>query len=271
MRAYDRWRHYTIVRLLARWILRLLMLFLLALLWQALVEWGAINQVILAKPTSIVDQIGDIVFASFFWEHFAGTINGTLAGFGVGSSIGFLLAATIVLFPRTKPFVSEYVVAFEAIPKVALVPVIVVWFGFGSTSKVVLASMIAFFPVFLTTLAGIAAVAEDDHKLLSSLRANRVQRLYMLQLPNALPNIFGGLKIALANALVGTILAEFLFGNVGLGFLIKLYNSQVKIAELFAVMFSVSIAALFLFYMLDVVQRRFAFWVRPLDQGPTVG
>ena len=93
----------------------------------------------------------------------------------------------------------------------------------------------------------------------------------MLQFPHALPNFFGGLKVALANAIVGTILAEFLFGNEGLGFLIKLFFSQLKVGDLFAVMAAVSLAALLLFFLLDIAQRRIAFWVKPLDQAPSVG
>ena len=268
--AEELWATYLAVRLAGRWALRFFMLFLLALVWQAVVDWGLISEVSISRPTAIAAKIWDIYGAEFFWEAFQATVLSTLMGLGIGTSIGLVLAITIVLFPWTRFIVSDYAVAFEAIPKVALVPLLVTWFGFGLTSKVFLSAIIAFFPVFLTVLAGVARVPEDNHRLLSNYGANRVQRLYMLQFPHALPNFFGGLKVALANAIVGTILAEFLFGNTGLGFLIKLFFSQLKVADLFAVMMAVSLAALTLFFLLDVAQRRIAFWVKPLDQGQSL-
>lgn len=270
-RAQDLGAEYRVVRFAGRWALRLFMLFLLGLVWQAVVDWGLINEVSVSRPTAIAARIWDIYAAEFFWSSFKATVLSTLMGLSIGTGIGLVLAITIVLFPWTRFIVSDYAVAFEAIPKVALVPVLVTWFGFGVTSKVLLAAIIAFFPIFLTTLAGVARVPEDNHRLLTSYGANRVQRLYMLQFPHALPNFFGGLKVALANAIVGTILAEFLFGNQGLGFLIKLFFSQLKVGDLFAVMAAVSLAALLLFFLLDIAQRRIAFWVKPLDQAPSIG
>ena len=266
--AADLWSRYLVVRVATRWALRLFMFFLFGLAWELVVEWGWIAEITVSRPTAIADQIWDLYQTTLFWEFFRATVLSTLGGLGIGTGIGLILALTIVLFPWTRFIVSDYAVAFEAIPKVTLVPVLVTAFGFGLTSKLLLAAIISFFPIFLTVLAGVARVPEDNHRLMSSYQVNRVQRLYMLQFPHALPNFFGGLKVALANAIVGTILAEFLLGNEGLGFMIKLFFSQLRVADLFAVMIAVSLTALMLFFLMDFAQRKIAFWVKPLDQAP---
>lgn len=270
-RADDLWSSHLAVRVAGRWALRFFMFFLFALAWELVVDWGWIAEVTVSRPTAIAEKIWDIYQTTLFWEFFRATVLSTLAGLGIGMGIGLSLAVTIVLFPWTRFIVSDYAVAFEAIPKVTLVPVLVTAFGFGLTSKLLLAAIISFFPIFLTTLAGVARVPEDNHRLLSSYQVNRIQRFYMLQFPHALPNFFGGLKVALANAIVGTILAEFLLGNEGLGFMIKLFFSQLKVADLFSVMIAVSLTALMLFFLLDLMQRKIAFWVKPLDQAPMGG
>ena len=245
------------------------MLAVLILVWEG-VSGNLVNDVIVPHPGDVWTEAKSLLPAAFFPEHLKVTVIETVAGFGLGSAIGLSLAIMLVMFPILRPIFIHYIVAFEAIPKVTLIPVLVTWFGFGLNSKIGLATMLAFFPVFLTATAGMYSVPTADYKLMTSLRANRLQLMYMTQLPHALPALFAGLRLALTMALIGSIVAEFFGADRGLGFLIVLYNQQVLTEKVFVVMIALSLVALALYFLLDIVQRRVVFWAAPeiaLAQG----
>lgn len=269
---------YAVVRHTARWGLRIVLLAILVAFWQLLVTGsvfgelqvlgtGWVNDAILPRTDDIADEMWFLLFDSgFFWEHWWQTLRNTLAGFAIGSVLGASLAIAMVLWPRTRAAISDSAIAFEAIPKVTIIPVLFAWFGFGGQSMMILAVMITFFPVFLTSLVGMTHVPEDDIKLMNSFRCNRYQMLYMMRFPHALPNVFGGLKIGIANAMIGAILAEFLFGNSGLGFLVDLYYNTLRVPEEFAAMFLIAITFVILFGALEITQRFVVFWSKTAEE-----
>jgi NitT/TauT family transport system permease protein len=255
-----------------RWAVRIGVFVALINLWEWWVNSGRANEAIFPAPSRIWAALqsffgGDLTwdtplffFAPFFRDHFAATMAETAIGFSIGTLIGFSLAIIITMWPFMKKILSDYIVAFEAIPKVALVPLFVTWFGVGHQSKIVLAATITFFPVFLTSYTGMNTVPEDYTKLVVQLRSNRFQRMRMLQFPHCLPTAFAGLKQALTNSLIGAIIAEFFGAREGLGFLITIYSFQLRTDRLFAVLIIISALALAFFLILDLLAKKICFW-----------
>jgi len=145
-------------------------------------------------------------------------------------------------------------------PKVALAPLIIVWFGLGLTSKVVNAALVAFFPLMVNTIVGLRSAEEDKVNLMKSLAATRTQIFWMLQLPNAMPYIFAGLEIAMIFALIGAIVAEFVGAQAGLGMLIQSMNFTMDVAGQFSVLLLLSLIGLGLNWIVIAVRRRVLFW-----------
>ncbi len=135
---------------------------------------------------------------------------------------------------------------FQAMPKVALAPLIIIWFGLGLTSKVVSAALVAFFPLMVNTIVGLRSADEDRINLMRSLAATRWQIFWMLQLPNAMPYIFAGLEIAMIFALIGAIVAEFVGAQAGLGMLMQSMNFTMDVAGQFSVLLILSVLGLML-------------------------
>jgi len=150
-------------------------------------------------------------------------------------------------------------------PKVALAPMIVVWFGLGLTSKVVSAALVAFFPLMVNTVVGLRSVDEDRINLMRSLAASHRQIFTMLLLPNALPYIFAGLEVAMVFALIGAIVAEFIGAQAGLGMLIQSMNSTLDVAGQFSILLILSLIGVSLNSCVVAVRRRVLFWDRPRD------
>jgi NitT/TauT family transport system permease protein len=149
---------------------------------------------------------------------------------------------------------------FQAMPKVALAPLIIIWFGLGLTSKVVSAALVAFFPLMVNTIVGLRSSEEDRVNLMRSLAATRGQIFWMLQLPNALPYIFAGLEIAMIFALIGAIVAEFVGAQSGLGMLMQSMNFTMDVAGQFSVLLILSVVGLLLNTIVTEVRRRVLFW-----------
>ena len=274
-RSYRHWASFAGVRFFGRWALRLLMLGLLMVVLEFAVdgEWLFFKDTVLPRPFGftgdrggVIDELDFLIFGDFFWQHWVSTVKNTMIGFAIGAAIGLSLAISIVLYPISKPFVSDSVVGFEALPKILLIPVLFTWFGFGGASIIILTAMITFFPVFVSSLTGMINVPEDDRRLLASYQAGRVQRLYMSNIPRSFPNIFGGLKIGIANSMIGTILAEFIFGNEGLGFLVDLFHNRVLLEREWAGMVAVAVTFALLFWGLEMLQRYVAFWEKTPDE-----
>jgi NitT/TauT family transport system permease protein len=188
------------------------------------------------------------------------TLTETLLGFAFGSLLAFALGIAVALSRRTEYFLYPFIVMFQAMPKVALAPLIIIWFGLGLTSKVVSAALVAFFPLMVNTIVGLRSADEDRINLMRSLAATRGQIFWMLQLPNAMPYIFAGLEIAMIFALIGAIVAEFVGAQSGLGMLMQSMNFTMDVAGQFSVLLILSVLGLLLNTLVNQVRRRVLFW-----------
>ena len=166
----------------------------------------------------------------------------------------------VALSRRVEYFLYPFIVMFQAMPKVALAPLIIVWFGLGITSKVINAALVAFFPLMVNTIVGLRSAEEDRINLMKSLAATRSQIFWMLQLPNAMPYIFAGLEIAMIFALIGAIVGEFVGAQSGLGMLIQSMNFSMDVAGQFSVLLILSVLGLTLNGIVAAVRRRVLFW-----------
>jgi len=178
----------------------------------------------------------------------------------LGTALAFVLGTVIALSRPLEYFLYPFVVMFQAMPKVALAPLIIVWFGLGLASKVVNAGLVAFFPLMVNTIVGLRSAEEDKVNLMRSLAASKTQIFWMLQLPNAMPYIFAGLEIAMIFALIGAIVAEFVGAQSGLGMLIQSMNFTMDVAGQFSVLLLLSILGLLLNGIVTGVRRRVLFW-----------
>ena len=188
------------------------------------------------------------------------TVLETLLGFLLGSALGFVLGTAVALNRYVEHFFYPYIVMFQSVPKVALAPLIVVWFGLGLKSQVVNAALVATFPVLVNTIVGLKSADEDRMNLMRSLGASKSQVFRMLRVPNALPFVMAGLDVAMVFALIGAIVAEFVGSTAGLGMLIQSMNFNMDVAGQFSVLLILSFLGLLLNRCIHLIRRRILFW-----------
>jgi NitT/TauT family transport system permease protein len=244
----------------ATFLLRLLLIVVFLAVWEAIVRLFAIPAFILPAPTSIFMALYRGIASSLYLDHVWVTLTETLLGFALGTILAFALGIAVALSRRTEYFLYPFIVMFQAMPKVALVPLIIIWCGLGLISKVVSAALVAFFPLMVNTIVGLRSADEDRINLMRSLAATRGQIFWMLQLPNAMPYIFAGLEIAMIFALIGAIVAEFVGAQSGLGMLMQSMNFTMDVAGQFSVLLILSVLGLALNSLVSEVRRRVLFW-----------
>jgi NitT/TauT family transport system permease protein len=162
-------------------------------------------------------------------------------------------------YPVAEVALNPLIVFFQIIPKIALAPIFLLWFGFGLAPKVLLVAIIAFFPVTLNTISGLMATSPDLAYLVQSVGGTRTQHLWRVELPSALPQIFAGLKIAMTFSVIGAVVGEFTGGSEGLGYLILFSSSQVKTPLLFAALLAIALLGLVMYYAIVWLE----YWVLP--------
>jgi NitT/TauT family transport system permease protein len=238
------------------------LLFIAALLgaW----EWGIIYfntpAYIVPAPSSIAYAMYNGIASNLYLGHLGATIGETLLGFASGCALAFMLGTVVALSRTVEYYLYPIIIMFQAMPKVALVPLILVWFGLGLTSKVISAALVAFFPLMVNTIVGLRSADEDRINLMRSLSASRWQIFRMLQLPNAMPYIFAGLEIAMIFALIGAIVAELISSERGLGMLMQSMSFTMDVAGQFSILFILSVLGLILNGVVTLVRRRVLFW-----------
>jgi len=229
--------------------------------WEAIAAAGLVHRIILPPPSAVLVALVELVTWELFPFHVGITLYELLMGFFIGSTIGIVLGVVLASIPITRAVLYPYIVAFQALPKVALAPIFVTWFGFGLESKIVMAVTICFFPVVVNTLVGLTTVDESAMKLMRSLTATRYQIFVKLLVPGAMPMIMAGLKTSLTFATIGAIVGEFIGGKEGLGYLIHVFNFQMSIPTVFAVIVFLAVLSTALYLIIELVDRRVVFWV----------
>ena len=229
--------------------------------WELGVRWGGVPVFILPPPSAIAAQLLSMLGQPMFWHDLLVTVTEVLLGYAVGIALAVVLGVAIAQVAVLELALMPYIVAFQTIPSVALAPLFLQWFGYGTLSKVVMAAIIAFFPILVNVIAGLQATGRDEIQMARAFGANRVQLLLKVRVPNSLPYVFAGLELGVVFALVGAIVAEFVGAKAGLGNRILQYNEQFNIAGMFAVLIVLAALGMLMHRSVALLKRRTLRWV----------
>ena len=229
-------------------------------LWELLPRLGLVPEIILPPISATVYALYTLVKTDFFLGHFLVTLNEIFWGFVIGTVIGLAVGIFLGVWGGAKRLFYPFVVAFQAVPKIVLAPLLISWFGYGQTSKIAMAVVISFFPVLINTMVGLESVPRDMVRLMRSLRASRRQIFTKVELPSAAPLMFAGVKTALTFALIGAIVGEFVGAAEGLGFLLYTYNFQLRIDRVFSVIIILSTIGGVLYFFVEWLDKKLIYW-----------
>lgn len=248
---------------LMRLLPHLLILFALLGLWELAVAREWINTFLIPPPSKMIGSFVRLYFTEgTIWHHFFVTMFEAVAGFLIGATAGISLAVASALSEPFRRYVSPYAVVLNVTPGLALTPLVIAWFGFDWGSKVALAAIICFFPIFVNTLAGLAARDADREELFASLGASASHRFWKLRVPAALPLAFAGLKIGMTTALIGAVVAEFAQATEGVGVLLQRHSFVLDMASALAILLTMSLMGLTLYTIMEILDDRLVFWRR---------
>lgn len=231
-------------------------------LWALVVHLGDYAPFILPGPGRVVARFLEMVRDGSLWQHSAITLAEVLAGLGLGLATAVVLGYLMVKWWVAEQVLSPLIVVSQAVPIVALAPLLVIWFGSGTTSKVLVCALVVFFPLLTSVVVGLRSVAPDLVDLMRSLRASRWQTFIQLELPAALPVLLGGLKVGATLAVIGAVVGEFTGSDRGLGFLIMQSRGLYDTAQMFVGFGALATIALALYGMALALERRLLHWRR---------
>ncbi|MEA2419966.1 MAG: NitT/TauT family transport system permease protein [Thermoleophilaceae bacterium] len=228
------------------------------LAWEAVVRLGNVSQ-------SVVPPVSDVfrvmfVDADVLSTATIETLQGIALGYGAAVVVSLLLATAIVAWRPFENAVYPILVATQAIPKIAIAPLLVVWFGFGMFAKVVLVFLICFFPIVVDTVIGLKSLNEQTVYLARSMGAPRYKIFFRLRFVNALPDIFGGLKVAAVFAVSAAVIAEYITLAGGTGSLLVRANAELDTERAFAIVGYLTIVGIVIFYAIELLEARLVSW-----------
>ena len=229
-------------------------------LWEALPRAGLVSDIVLPPLSEVLVALKTLLTTPSFWGHFGVTMREIMGGFVLGTVIGLVGGVALAVWKSVKQVSYPYVVGFQAIPKIVFAPLFIAWFGYGESSKVVMGTAIAFFPVLINTLVGLESVPGDMIKLMRSLKATPLQVFRKVSFPHALPLIFAGVKQALTYAVIGALVGEFVGASAGLGYLLDAYNFQLRIDFVFALIVVLAVVGAALYFIVEWLDKRLIYW-----------
>lgn len=224
-------------------------------LWEAFVRLTGVSSLVIPAPSAVLSVLWEGLTVGFLWPHIWVTAVETLLGFALGCVIGFLAGVALGEVDFLRRLLWPYVLASQVVPKLALGPIFIVWFGFGMTSTIVITALICFFPLLENTLTGLQSVPPEKRDLFRMLGASRRQTLLRLKIPSGLPVIMAGVRVAIVLALVGAVVGEFIGGDAGLGASIIAAQGMMDSTLMFA-LFIVITALGMLFYQFTILFER---------------
>jgi ABC-type nitrate/sulfonate/bicarbonate transport system permease component len=236
---------------------------LLALLiggWELLAQLGHVENYLLPAPSEVASALwrDRDLLAPDAWI----TAREVLLGFGLALAVGVAIALLLHVSPVLRRAAYPLVVASQAIPVVVIAPILVIWFGYGITPKLIVIALICFFPVVVNTLDGLEGVDGEQAKMMRTLGASRLDLLRRLELPSAMPFLFSGAKVAVAVAVIGAVFGELVGSDAGLGHAIQVGTAQLETARVFAAVLILSVMAISLFGLVALIERRAVPWAR---------
>lgn len=227
--------------------------------WEAMARGAHVSALVLPAPSLIWDALWNGLLSGYFWPHLLHTATELILGLTLGCVAGLLGGIVLGESAFLRRILFPYVLVSQVVPKLALAPLFIVWFGFGMTSTVVITALICFFPLMENTLTGLQQVEPRKLELFRMLGATRLQTLLRLKIPSGLPVILAGFRVAVVLALVGAVVGEFIGGSKGLGALIIASQSMMDTPLMFAVLLLITVLGL-LIYQLAIGLERVLLW-----------
>jgi len=237
-------------------------------LWQAVVTVFDIKVFILPSPVETFSHlVVPELAAKYQWPvHIQATFIEIALSFVLTAAAGILIAILITWSAFLKTLITPIIVFFNSLPKIALAPLFLIWFGYGLLPNTLIAVLVAFFPVVINTATGLEAVDEDLLDLVRYLHASKVQLFMKIRIPNSLPYIFSGFKISATLCVVGSIVGEFIASDKGLGYLLKDAQAFIDTPTMFACLILISVLGLLFFALISFLERLIMPW-KPAEEG----
>jgi NitT/TauT family transport system permease protein len=244
----------------------LLSLVVFILLWQLIIQIWHFPAFILPSPMQVWNRFLIALGDGSLLRHLGYTLIEILSGLCIGAGLATLLGYLLAKSPVAEHFLSPFLVASQAIPLVAVAPLLIIWFGPGMFSKILICALIVFFPVLVNTIVGVKAVPENLRDLMRSLQATPVQVLTRLEVPAALPVFLGGLRIGATLSVMGAVVGEFVGSDRGLGFLINVGRGQYDTALVFVGLFTLILLALVLYGIVILAEKHLLTWQKSKEE-----
>ena len=235
-------------------------------IWWAYVRILDLSNLVLPTPLAVWDSLVENVSNGLLISHLWVTLSEILLGFLLGSVFGICLGTVIAHSRIARTILNPYIVASQAMPKLALAPIFVIWFGYGILPKVVVTALICFFPLLENTIIGLTQTNPYQLELFRALTASRWQIFYKLRVPNALPVIFAGFRVGITLAVVGAVVGEYVGANRGLGALIMVTQGNFDTPLMFSVFVFLTVVGVVLYKGMEYLERTCFSW-RHMKRG----
>lgn len=231
-------------------------------LWEVCIRLFKVEPFIFPAPTAVLWSLWlGISSGKYVWA-LGVTLSEILIGAVIGSAAGLLIAVIMISSKLAYRLVYPWIVGIQTVPKIAIAPLMLVWFGFGIESKILIVALTSMFPVMVNTISGLRATEHDQIALVQALCGNRMQVLRYVQIPAALPYIFAGLNTAIVLAVIAAIVGEFVGARAGIGYLILQANFALDLAAVFALLMLLGVLGVTLSLCIRAIENRICFWNR---------
>ena len=249
---------------------RLAVLVFILVLWHYAVELGWVLDLYAATPVETFQRLFELLGDATFWNNLRITLQETVAGWALGSSLGLIVGLLLGRWVRAARIFDPYLIFMNATPKIALAPFFILWFGIDQTSKVMLAATIVFFIVQVPTQSAVSMLQPDLDTVATTMGATEMQKFRMVVLPGIMPSVFGALRLALVYSLLAVVLGEFIASRAGLGQALITSTNQFDMPTAFALLIVLATIAVLINIGLAAVENHFSRWKSADMRGKTI-
>lgn len=223
---------------------------------------GLVSILLVPPPSAIFTTLWGGLTTGIYWGPLLDSLGAGLSGFLIASVLGFTIGGLLASLPRLERIIFPYVVAFQSTPMIAIAPLIIIWVGFGIQSKIVVVTVVCFFPILVNTLQGLRLRDRDRQELAIALGASRWQVFRYIRLPGSMPYVFAGLHVSAIFALIGAIVAEFVGARGGIGTMMNEQRALFNVPGVFAILIILMIVGLSVNLLMKALEKRVTFWSR---------
>lgn len=236
------------------------------LLWEGIVRLAIYPAFILPGPGAVATRFVEVSLDGTLWKHAFTTLSQMVIGLAIGAPLGVFIGVLLVKSRTLETVLSPFILAVQSTPVVAYAPILIIWFGSGITSKIVITALIVFFPMLMNTMVGLRSVPQSRRDMMRQFNATPWQTFRLLELPASLPVLFSGLKVSTTLAVIGAVIGEFISASSGLGYLIKVARDRYDTPLVLVAVIVLAALARLAYWLVSVAERRIVHWRRPPDE-----